>query len=897
MKKSITIIDTFGFFFRSFYALPPLTNSKGFPTGLLTGFANFLYTFTQEHSGDYILFALDAKGKTFRHEIDKNYKANRSEAPQELKEQLPVAIDWIEKMGLKAISMEGFEADDVIATASKLAKNMDLNVRIVSHDKDLYQLIDDGKVVVVDAIKRKDTDEEVCREKYGIEARQFIDYQAILGDSADNVPGVKGIGKVGAQKLLNSYDSLDEIYENIDEITPKGLKAKLIAEKEAAYRSKELVSLKDDIFNSLDLETLQMPTENPLLKIVDELNSYGLNRVLSRLKNAPQKKSLEQKIEQKVDEKKFAAILLNDSEKLFTVIDSIEKNSVVALDTETTGLDVYTDTLVGFSFAVTENCGYYVPLTHNYLGVEKQITVKDAITALNKLLVHNIVGHNLKYDYAILSKFLNRDMPDVFADTLLLAWLADSTRAVGLDKSAEFYLQHKMIAYKDVVKKGNDFSSVELEEASSYAAEDAVITLQLFHKLTAVIKTQNGEHILDEAKNIEYPFVTTLLNMESNGILIDKEFLKSLKLSTKDEIDKITKKIYELAGGEFNINSTKQLGVVLFETLGLQAIKKTKTGYSTDEKVLHALEDNHDIIPKLLEYRELFKLYSTYIDPLLTLSEQSSDGRIHTSFIQTGTATGRLSSRNPNLQNIPVRTELGRQIRYGFVAPNGKKLISIDYSQIELRLLAHFSKDSVLIKAFNDDKDIHYETALQLFGEDEAKEKRGIAKTVNFGLLYGMGSKKLSDTLGITTKEAKEIIERYFNSFPTVKKYFASIEESAQNFGYVETLFGRRRYFDFKNARPMQLAAYKREAVNTVFQGSAADLIKKAMNKIALEIKSKQLKCTMLLQIHDELLFEADESDVVMFAEEFTKIMEKIEKLNVPLKCSVNIGSSWGELK
>jgi len=897
MKKSITIIDTFGFFFRSFYALPPLTNSEGFPTGLLTGFANFLYTFTQEHSGDYILFALDAKGKTFRHEIDKNYKANRSEAPQELKDQLPVAIDWIEKMGLKAISMEGFEADDVIATASKLAKNMDLNVRIVSHDKDLYQLIDDGKVVVVDAIKRKDTDEEACREKYGIEARQFIDYQAILGDSADNVPGVKGIGKVGAQKLLNSYDSLDKIYENIDEITPKGVKTKLIAEKEAAYRSKELVSLKDDIFDSLDLETLQMPTENPLLKIVDELNSYGLNRMLSRLKNAPQKKSVEQKIEQKADKKKFSAILLNDSEKLFAVIDSIEKKSVVALDTETTGLDVYTDTLVGFSFAVTENCGYYVPLTHNYLGVEEQITVEDAIAALNKLLVHNIVGHNLKYDYAILSKFLNRDMPDVFADTLLLAWLADSTRAVGLDKSAEFYLQHKMIAYKDVVKKGNDFSSVELEDASSYAAEDAAITLQLFHKLTAVIKAQNGEHILDEAKSIEYPFVTTLLHMESNGILIDKEFFKSLKLSTKDEIDKITKNIYELAGGEFNINSTKQLGVVLFETLGLQAIKKTKTGYSTDEKVLHALEDNHEIIPKLLEYRELFKLYSTYIDPLLTLSEQSSDGRIHTSFVQTGTATGRLSSRNPNLQNIPVRTELGRQIRYGFVAPKGKKLISIDYSQIELRLLAHFSKDSVLLKAFNDDKDIHYETALQLFGEDEAKDKRGIAKTVNFGLLYGMGSKKLSDTLGIATKEAKEIIERYFNSFPTVKNYFASIEESAQNFGYVETLFGRRRYFDFKNARPMQLAAYKREAVNTVFQGSAADLIKKAMNKIALEIKSKQLKCTMLLQIHDELLFEADESDAVTFAEEFTKILEKIEKLNVPLKCSVNIGSSWGELK
>jgi len=897
MKKSITIIDTFGFFFRSFYALPPLTNKDGFPTGLLTGFANFLYTFTQEHSGDYILFALDAKGKTFRHEIDENYKANRSEAPEELKQQLPIAIDWIEKMGLKAISMEGFEADDIIATASRVAKGMDLNVRIVSHDKDLYQLIDDGKVVVVDAIKRKDTDEKACLEKYGVEARQFIDYQSILGDSADNVPGVKGIGKVGAQKLLNSYGSLDKIYENIEEITPKGVKAKLIADKDAAYRSRQLVSLKDDLFDSLELEVLKVPTSNPLFKIVNELNSYGLQRMISRLNNAPKDVKQEIKSVDKVEVKKYSSILLDDSKKLFDVIDKIPSSSIVALDTETTGLDVYKDTLVGFSFAVNENIGYYVPLAHNYLGVGEQISVDDAHIALGRLLKFKIVGHNLKYDYAILSNFLGIDMPDVFADSMLLAWLADSSRAVGLDKSSEFYLEHVMIAFKDVVKKGTDFRSVELQDAAGYAAEDALITLQLFNKLTSVLKAQNAEHLLGEAKDIEYPFVSTLLKMESNGILVDQEFFSTLKLSTKSAIDSITKKIHELAGGEFNINSTKQLGVVLFETLGLEAIKKTKTGYSTDEKVLHALEDNHEIIPKLLEYRELFKLYSTYIDPLLTLSKQSNDGRIHTSFVQTGTATGRLSSKNPNLQNIPVRTELGRRIRYGFVAPMGKKLISIDYSQIELRLLAHFSKDSVLLNAFNEDKDIHYETALQLFGEDEAKEKRGVAKTVNFGLLYGMGSKKLSDTLGITTKEAKEIIERYFNSFPTVKDYFASIEEDAQNFGHVETLFGRRRYFDFKNARPMQLAAYKREAVNTVFQGSAADLIKKAMNKIALEIKSKQLNCTMLLQIHDELLFEANEEDAQMFAEHFAKSMENIEELNVPLKCSVNIGSSWGELK
>jgi len=887
VKQSITIIDTFGFFFRSFYALPPLTNIEGFPTGLLTGFANFLQTFIQEHPSDYILFALDSKGKTFRHDLDANYKANRAEAPQELKQQLPVAIEWIEKMGLKAISLDGYEADDIIASATQTAKGMGLDVRIVSHDKDLYQLIDDGHVVVVDAIKKSETDESACKEKYGIEPKQFIDFQAILGDSADNVPGVKGIGKVGAAKLLNVYKNLDEIYENIEHVTPKGVQSKLIADKESAYLSRQLVSLKQDLFKTLNLDELSVPTEQPLFKIVDELEHYGLQRVLSRLKRVPKK--------QEVKKSEFQTILINSSEKLFELIDRFTENTIVALDTETTGLDVFNDSLVGFSFAVDSTIGYYVPIAHNYLGVGEQVSADDAKKALSRVLECKVIGHNLKYDFAILSHFLKRKMPQVFADTMVLAWLANSSRAVGLDKSAEFYLKHKMIAYKDVVAKGSDFSSVELEDAAKYAAEDAVVTFALFEKLKKVLEASS--ELLEVAKSVEYPFVSTLITMEQNGILVDSDFFASMKSSVKEEIDRITKEVHSLAGGEFNINSTKQLGVVLFETLSLPVIKKSKTGYSTDEKVLHALEGEHEIIPKLLEYRELFKLYSTYIEPLLELSLKNENSRIHTSFLQTGTATGRLSSKNPNLQNIPVRTELGRKIRYGFVAPKGKKLISIDYSQIELRLLAHFSEDSVLLQAFKDDKDIHYETALKLFGEEEAEAKRSIAKTVNFGLLYGMGSKKLSETLGISTKEAKSIIEKYFENFPTVKEYFTSIEEYAQKNGYVKTLLQRRRYFDFENARPMQLAAYKREAVNTVFQGSAADLIKKAMNKIAFDIDKENLGCTMLLQIHDELIFEANEEGVDQLSLRFAKTMETIENLNVPLKCSVNIGSSWGELK
>ena len=396
---------------------------------------------------------------------------------------------------------------------------------------------------------------------------------------------------------------------------------------------------------------------------------------------------------------------------------------------------------------------------------------------------------------------------------------------------------------------------------------------------------------------MEFPFVQTLLRMEKEGIEVDSSFLEKFLVEVKDTIAELTKGIYELAGSEFNINSTKQLGVILFEHLELPVGKKTKTGYSTDEKVLRGLEGKHEIIPKLLEYREVYKLYSTYIEPLLKLSLESSNSRIHTSFVQTGTATGRLSSKNPNLQNIPARSKLGLKIREAFVAPEGKKLIGIDYSQIELRLLAHFSQDGVLVDAFNHDKDIHLQTAIALFGEEEASVKRSVAKTVNFGLLYGMGAKKLSDTLGITTKEAKEIIEKYFESFPTVRQYFRSIVDDSKEFGYVQTLLKRRRYFDYENATPMFKAAFERESVNSVFQGSASDLIKLSMNEIHNVIEKENLNAKMLLQIHDELIFEVNADEANALGNRFKEIMEGIMSLNIPLKASMNIGNHWGELK
>ena len=893
MSKTVTIIDTFGFFFRSFYALPQhLKNKDGFPTGLLTGFTNFISTLEKDHDSDYIIFAIDTKGDTFRNEIDPNYKANRKPAPPELTMQLPIAIEWIDKMGYKTLGMNGFEADDMIATVSKLAVEKGYTVRVVSHDKDLYQLIDDGKVSVIDAIKRKVMNAEACFEKYGVTPSQFIDYQSILGDSADNVPGVKGIGKVGAEKLLKEYGTLDNIYENVSQIKGANQK-KLIEYKDKAYMSKELVTLKNDVFDSMDFEEYTMDVENPFLNIYDELVEYEQNAVLRVLSAKGQVKP-EAVVVKNLD---FKATLLTDAKELNKILSSLKEDTIVAFDTETTGLDYEKDKLVGFSFCFDFTEAFYVPFEHFYLGVPDQISIDDVKVAIRKIFNSRVVGHNIKFDLHFVTRFLGLEDLAVYSDSMILAWLINPESALGLDKLSDKLLEHKMVAFKDTVKKGETFASVELEDACKYAAEDAFITLKLYHRFVETLGLQEAQHLVELSNTTEIPFIHTLLKMEKEGIKVDSSFLEKFLVEVKDTLSQLTLDIYAKAGSEFNINSTKQLGVILFETLNLPVGKKTKTGYSTNEQVLSGLKDKHEIIPKLLEYREVYKLYSTYIEPLLALSRADEKSRIHTSFVQTGTATGRLSSKNPNLQNIPARTELGLKIREAFVADEGKKLIGIDYSQIELRLLAHFSQDSVLVDAFKQDKDIHLQTAIALFGEDDAPSKRGIAKTVNFGLLYGMGQKKLSQTLDITTKEAKDIIEKYFDSFASVKRYFRSIVDTSKEDGYVQTLLKRRRYFDYANATPMFKAAFERESVNSLFQGSASDLIKLSMNKIQKIIEDENLNAKMLLQIHDELIFEVDEAQADVLAQRFKDIMENIYELTIPLKTSVNIGTHWGELK
>ena len=896
--KTITIIDTFGFFFRSYFALPPLRNSEGFPTGLLTGFANLVDSLHRDHSTDFLVFALDAKGRTFRNDLYPEYKAHRDPAPDDLIKQLPVAIEWIEQMGFANLSREGFEADDVITTVTKFAKEKGIKVRIVSHDKDLYQMIEDGKVEMYDSVKKKVIDEQGCIDKFEVHPRDFINFQSILGDSSDNIPGVKGIGQKGASKLINEYHTLEAIYEDIENCGTPRIQKLLLESKEKAFLSRELVTMSTDVFKDMDVESFVFEDKNYLSCLLEEFEQYEMKQAIRRAKVGMEETEVEVSKPKTINPSlSFEAVTLDSKDKLNSVIESIDKDAIVAFDTETTGLDTKVAKMVGFSFCFDAGKAYYVPVGHNYLGVEDQVSLDDAISALKKLLTHNIVGQNLKFDFSLLYNQFDIEPIIPYADTMIMAWLSNPGTKVGLDTLAKTFFKYEMKPFKEMVKKGEDFSAVAIDDATFYAAEDAWMTYLLYGAIKKKMELSSLTHLLREAKNVEYPFMNVLMRMERLGIKINPSKLLELQKTLSEDLATLTSEIYALSGSEFNIKSTQQLGVVLFQQLGLQGGKKTKTGYSTNEAVLSSLVGEHPVIEKILEYREYQKILSTYVDPLLKLANADEASRIYTSFGQTGTATGRLSSRDPNLQNIPVRSKLGRSVREAFVAKEGYKLVSIDYSQIELRLLAHFSKDAALLDAFNNGVDIHLATSLKLFGEEEAKEKRSFAKSVNFGLLYGMGPKKLSVDVGVTTKEAKEIIEAYFEKFPTVKTFLRSIADRAKEIGYVETLLRRRRYFNFETAPPMMKAAYERESVNTVFQGSAADLIKLSMNAISEVIKKEHLHAKMLLQIHDELIFEVNADEAETLAERFKEIMEGIYTLKVPLRSSVNIGDNWSELK
>ncbi len=897
--KTITIIDTFGFLFRSYYALPQLSSNDGFPTGMITGFMNFISNIGKDFDSDYIIFAVDSKGDTFREKIYNQYKANRPEAPDDLKKQLSVCVDLIEQMGFTKIEVSGYEADDIICSVANQALRDNLKVRIVSHDKDLYQLITDD-VNLFDPMQKTIINKQVCFDKYGVYPSQFCDYQALVGDSVDNIPGAKGIGAKTACALLQTYKSLDNIYENLDNIK-KARWVKLLKEsKENVYMSLKLVTLNKEAYHydKSDLERFVLPKVNPILAIQDELLKYDLRGILDKvLKSGTGYKTQLPKDYKQIEKKeqpKRKYRYINDKDELFSIIDALPPQSIVAFDTETTSTDEKTAKIVGFSFSFNESEGYYVPLAHSYLGMVEQISQDIAKEAISRLNNHKLIIHNFKYDYQIIKNNFGIELK-LFCDSMILAWLYDSAGGVALDKLSKKYLQIDMVSFKDIVKKDQTFGDISIEVASNYACEDSDITLQIYKKITKLLEQKNESYLFDLAKEVEFPFIDIIISMQNAGIKVDTSKLQTMQEANKELISKLTKEIYELNNGnEFNIKSPKQLAVVLFESLGILNPNKKKV--STDEKTLNAIKDEHEIISKILQYREVTKSQDTYVKPLLQYASLNSNSLIFTSFLQTGTATGRLSSNNPNLQNMPTKAVNGHSLREAFIARDGYVFCGIDYSQIELRILAHFSKDPTLCSAFSDGLDVHMQTAKTLFGEEDAKQKRDIAKSINFGLIYGMGASKLSQTINTSVSEAREYINEYFNKFSSVKEYLNSVQKHLEENGYSQTLLKRRRKFDFANANPMFKNAFLREGVNFVFQGSASDIIKLAMLKIYKKYNSNK-DVNMLLQIHDELIFEIKEDIADEVANDLKEIMQNAYKLDIPLIANLKIANNWGDLK
>lgn len=876
--KTLTVIDTFGLFFRLFYALKSLKNSKGKDSGMIKGFADFIYTLESEFQSDYIIFALDSKGEGVRNDIDKDYKSNRTEPPQELKEQLPICIQMIKDMGFAYFEKQRYEADDIIASVVRFCEDKDIFVRIISQDKDLYQLIKNDKVSIYSPISKNEYDEEACFEKYGVKPSKIRDFLALCGDSSDNIKGVKGIGAKGAKKLLDEFDTIEDIYTNLNLVRNERTKTLLMEGKNDAFVSKKLATLYDDLELDLNLNECKKP-DKPLLSVLKILEEYELNALLKRI-NAKNIKN--------TTVTNYKSILINDENKLFEILEKLDKNTVIAFDTETTGLDSKTAKIVGFSFAINENEAFYVPLTHK--NFKEQISMQVAKKAIQMIFENFVVGHNLKYDFEIIERNFNLPLPEKYADTMILAWLKEPNSRINMDSLAKKFFNHDTIHFEDIVKKGENFSDIDINEACKYACEDAYISLKFYFYFLENLEKE----LFDIALRYEFPFIKTLLRMQQQGIKLDTSCLERLMRDFKDDIDKIKDEIYKLADENFNINSPQQVAFILFEKLSLKSSKKGKSGVlSTDEKVLQELINEHLIVKKILDYRELSKLYSTYCEPLLKLALKDNKSRIYSHFLQSGTATGRLSSKEPNLQNIPAHGKYAKSYKTAFVAEEGFSFLSIDYSQIELRMLAHFSEDEKLLNAFKNDEDIHSKTALMIFNEVNDKT-RSIAKSINFGLIYGMGYKSLSKNLQIDSKDAKIYIERYFDNFTSIKTYFEKVKSEAKKNGFIKTLLGRKRYFNFSEVNAKILASYERESVNSILQGSAADVIKLAMLEIDKYLDNEK---RLILQIHDELIFEVKDEIMQNFANFAENIMQNIVKLKVSLKTSSSIAKNWGDLK
>ncbi|GAA9036842.1 DNA polymerase I [Helicobacter pylori] len=885
-EGTLALIDTFAYLFRSYYMSAknkPLTNDKGFPTGLLTGLVGMVKKFYKDRKNmPFIVFALESQTKTKRSEKSGEYKQNRKDAPKEMLLQIPIALEWLQKMGFTCVEVSGFEADDVIASLATLSP---YKTRIYSKDKDFNQLLSD-KIALFDG--KTEFLAKDCVEKYGILPSQFTDYQGIVGDSSDNYKGVKGIGSKNAKELLQQLGSLEKIYENLDLVknllSPKMYQA-LIQDKESAFLSKELATLERGCIKEFDFSSCAFPSENPLLKIKDELKEYGFISTLRDLENSPTPLILDNALlldnTPALDNapKKSRMIVLENTESLSAFLEKLKKTNArifmrLALDKE--------KKVLALAF-LYENQGYFLPLEE---ALFSPFSLEFLQNAFFKMLQHaQIVGHDLKPLLSFLKAKYQVSLENIrIQDTQILAFLKNPEK-VGFDEVLKEYLKEEWIPHEKI-KDFKTKSKVEKLELLS-------VELNALKRLCAYFEKGGLEEgLLALAREVETPFVKVLIGMEFQGFKIDAPYFKRLEQEFKNELHVLERQILELIGVDFNLNSPKQLSEILYEKLELPQNKS----HSTDEKSLLKILDKHPSIALILEYRELNKLFNTYTTPLLRLKDK--DDKIHTTFIQTGTATGRLSSHSPNLQNIPVRSSKGLLIRKGFIASSKEYcLLGVDYSQIELRLLAHFSQDKDLMDAFLKGRDIHLETSKALFGEDLAKEKRSIAKSINFGLVYGMGSKKLSETLNIPLNEAKSYIEAYFKRFPSIKDYLNRMKEEILKTSKAFTLLGRYRVFDFTGANDYIKGNYLREGVNAIFQGSASDLLKLGMLKVSERFKNNP-SVRLLLQVHDELIFEIEEKNALELQQEIQRILnDEVYPLRVPLETSAFVANRWNELK
>ncbi len=885
-EGTLALIDTFAYLFRSYYMSAknkPLTNVKGFPTGLLTGLVGMVKKFYKDKKNmPFIVFALESQTKTKRAEKLGEYKQNRKDAPKEMLLQIPIALEWLQKMGFTCVEVNGFEADDVIASLATLSP---YKTRIYSKDKDFNQLLSD-KIVLFDG--KTEFLAKDCVEKYGILPSQFTDYQGIVGDSSDNYKGVKGIGSKNAKELLQRLGSLEKIYENLDLaknlLSPKMYQA-LIQDKESAFLSKELATLERGCIKEFDFSSCAFPSENPLLKIKDELKEYGFISTLRDLENSPtplildNTPLLDNASASDNAPKKSCMIVLENTASLSAFLEKLEKTKArifmrLVLDKE--------KKVLALAFLLQDQ-GYFLPLEE---ALFSPFSVEFLQNAFSQILQHAcIIGHDLKPLLSFLKAKYQVPLENIrIQDTQILAFLKNPEK-VGFDEVLKEYLKEELIPHEKI----KDFKTTSKAEKLELLSME----LNALRRLCEYFEKGGlEESLLSLAREIETPFVKVLMDMEFQGFKIDAPYFKRLEQEFKNELHVLERQILELIGVDFNLNSPKQLGEILYEKLGLPKNKS----HSTDEKNLLKILDKHPSIPLILEYRELNKLFNTYTTPLLRLKDK--DDKIHTTFIQTGTATGRLSSHSPNLQNIPVRSPKGLLIRKGFIASSKEYcLLGVDYSQIELRLLAHFSQDKDLMEAFLKGRDIHLETSKALFGGDLAKKKRSIAKSINFGLVYGMGSKKLSETLNIPLNEAKSYIEAYFKRFPSIKDYLNRMKEEILKTSKAFTLLGRYRVFDFAGVNDYVKGNYLREGVNAIFQGSASDLLKLGMLKVSERFKNNP-SVRLLLQVHDELIFEIEEKNALELQQEIQRILnDEVYPLRVPLETSAFVANRWNELK